>query len=594
MRHVTDSNLSDTGPVSEHVQQMLRERQRALGEDRQISDTVLKSWLRSVRYGLSPARVEPSGEPTPEQDLRLLDAAVTVMGKRMDGLSAAESCLFLTNAAGVILRHWVGDADLMARLARLDVEPGFLVSETTLGTTSGSTLITSAPTFVRGPEHFGAQFVEFTSAGMVITHPVTQRVVGSVNLITRFRDTSPLAVPWVCDIATEVERCLLDSATTAEQGLMRAFVNERRDARHAVVAVNEKTVVANAAATRMLGSVDQAVLWEYAARVLSDPDSAGQPAALGGPQPVVVDHHTVVSDGSVIGVVLKLKRAETRPGCSATTVELPGLVGHSERWTAVVDQIARAKGSPGLLLVGERGVGKSALARACSQGQPTIELDAAASTANPHWLSTIAAPALCRPENVTVLLHHLDQLAPVMVASMCDLLAHRATSTRVIATSATWPHREHVTDAALATFPSVISVPPLSERPTDIPALVAHFTAEAGADRDPVQWMPDALRALARVDWPDNVAGLKRLVTQIVSENAYSYVSANELPTHLAAITSRRRLVGLERAEATAIVDAIRISGGNKHQAAEMLGIARSTLYRKMRSLGIDMDNAVL
>ena len=593
MLHVTDSQSSVPGPVRERVQQLIRDRQRVLGEDRQISASVLQSWLRSIRYGLSPAQVGPSGESTPEQDMRLLDAAVTVMRSRIDGLAAAESCLFLTNAAGVILRHWVGDNELMARLTRLDIEPGFLVSETTLGTTSGSTLITAAPTFVRGPEHFGSQFVEFTSAGMVVTHPVTQRIVGSINLISRFRDTSPLAVSWVCDIATEVERCLLDVATTAEQRLMRAFVNERRDARHAVVAVNEKTVVANAAATRMLGSVDQAVLWEYAARVLSDPETAGQPAALGGSQPVVIDHHTVVSDGSVIGVVLKLKRAEARPGAGEATVELPGLIGHSERWTAMVSQLARTAGSPGVLLVGERGVGKSALARAWVQQGSPIELDAAASTANPHWLSTIATPALCQ-RDVTVVIHHLDQLAQPMVAPMCDLLAHRPAGTRTLATSATWPHRDHVTDAALATFPSVISVPPLSERSGDIPALVAHFTAEAGADREPVQWMPDALRALARVDWPDNIAGLKRLVTQILSETGYSYVSAQELPTHLAAITSRRRLVGLERAEATAIVDAIRTSGGNKHQAAAMLGIARSTLYRKMRSLGIDMDNAVL
>ncbi|MDG5770537.1 helix-turn-helix domain-containing protein [Mycolicibacterium fortuitum] len=593
MLHVTDPQTSVPRPIRERVEQLIRDRQRALGEDRRISPSVLQSWLRSVRYGLSPAQVGPCGESTPEQDMRLLDAAVTVMRTRIDGLTAAESCLFLTNAAGVILRHWVGDDALMARLAKLDIEPGFLVSETTLGTTSGSTLITATPTFVRGPEHFGMQFLEFTSAGMVITHPVTQRIVGSINLISRFRDTSPLAVPWVCDIATEVERCLLDAATTAEQGLMRAFVNERRDARHAVVAVNEKTVVANAAATRMLGSVDQAVLWEYAARVLSDPGAADQPAALGGPRPVVIDHHTVVSDGSVIGVVLKLKRAEVRNTEGPAIVELPGMVGHSERWTALLNQLARTHASPGVLLVGERGVGKSAIARACCTTSYR-EIDAAASAADPQWVTNIAAPALNAPDHSTVIIHHLDQLAPAMVTSLCDALTHRPAPSRVFATSATWPHRDHATDPALVTFPTVISVPPLSERSADLPVLVAHFTAEAGADREPVQWMPDALRALARVDWSDNIAGLKRLVTQIVSETGYSYISAKELPTHLAAITSRRRLVGLERAEATAIVDAIKTAGGNKHQAAAKLGIARSTLYRKMRSLGIDMDDAVL
>jgi transcriptional regulator of acetoin/glycerol metabolism len=52
--------------------------------------------------------------------------------------------------------------------------------------------------------------------------------------------------------------------------------------------------------------------------------------------------------------------------------------------------------------------------------------------------------------------------------------------------------------------------------------------------------------------------------------------------------------VGLERLEAVAILQAVQEADGNKHQAAAALGIARSTLYRKMRSLGVDMTSSRL
>jgi transcriptional regulator of acetoin/glycerol metabolism len=56
---------------------------------------------------------------------------------------------------------------------------------------------------------------------------------------------------------------------------------------------------------------------------------------------------------------------------------------------------------------------------------------------------------------------------------------------------------------------------------------------------------------------------------------------------------SRRPLARLEQAEARAIMTALREAGGNKHRAAESLGIARSTLYRKVRALGIDLSASV-
>ncbi|OAK56289.1 Fis family transcriptional regulator [Rhodococcoides kyotonense] len=524
-------------------------------------------------------------------DARLITVAKTVLNSRLQDLHNAEACLFLTNSAGVILHQWSGDTSLMAQLAKLDVEPGFLVSEMTLGTTSGSTLITRTPTFVRGPEHFGAQFSRFTSAGTVITHPVLRKVVGSVNLICRFRDTSPLALSWVCEIVSEIERGLLEASTKSEQLLMQGFLVENRDARHPVVAVSEQTVVTNAAAARLLGSVDQLMLWEFASKIVADPRKATDPLVLGDGMAVDVRCRSIMNDMSVAGVVMNLKRVPA-PSRSARIPAhepiLTSLIGTGAQWQTLCERLSRAS-KTSLLLVGDPGVGKGAVADAIA-GPSAVVLDAADASTGQDWLGQLDDALQRRGQAVVI--KHIDRLPTALVQSVAVLMTRHQNVAKVIATSGAWPHDGHTTDDVLARFVSPILVPTLSERVEDLPALVNHFTAlHQNADR-PVRWMSDALQALSRIEWPDNVAGLERVVARVVANADFEYIGARDLPAQLASQTSRRRLGGLEKAEVTAIVDALHNAGGNKHQAAAALGIARSTLYRKMRTLGIDLNES--
>ncbi|HKT58832.1 MAG TPA: helix-turn-helix domain-containing protein, partial [Gemmatimonadales bacterium] len=66
-----------------------------------------------------------------------------------------------------------------------------------------------------------------------------------------------------------------------------------------------------------------------------------------------------------------------------------------------------------------------------------------------------------------------------------------------------------------------------------------------------------------------------------------------DLPPEYVARAARRQLAALEQIEAQTIVRALREAGGNKHQAALALGIARSTLYRKIRALGLDLSASI-
>jgi len=139
----------------------------------------------------------------------------------------------------------------------------------------------------------------------------------------------------------------------------------------------------------------------------------------------------------------------------------------------------------------------------------------------------------------------------------------------------------------------VIELPPLRERHQDIPHLVAHFLARLRARGvAAVEGIDaDALELLEGYPFPGNVRELENLLeaASVTLPPGRRSIRADDVRAWL-----RRRAVGpasarvhthlkLDDLEAWAIEEALRLSHGNKSQAAHMLGISRDTLYRKLQ-----------
>jgi transcriptional regulator of acetoin/glycerol metabolism len=88
--------------------------------------------------------------------------------------------------------------------------------------------------------------------------------------------------------------------------------------------------------------------------------------------------------------------------------------------------------------------------------------------------------------------------------------------------------------------------------------------------------------------WPGNVRELRTVLSCALMRSDGRDLAIKHLPPEYRTAPVRHRLTSMQRAEREALLNALYDSGGNKQVAAEMLGIARSTLYRKIRSLGID------
>ena len=147
-----------------------------------------------------------------------------------------------------------------------------------------------------------------------------------------------------------------------------------------------------------------------------------------------------------------------------------------------------------------------------------------------------------------------------------------------------------------------LNVPPLRERPSDIPLLVRHFSAlhHVRTGQAPPRWTPEALAAFARYRWPGNVRELANIVERLsilhagadVGEDAVRAVLPVERAPTAASLPDPAALdhsltETLDEYERMLIARALSMAGGNVAEAARKLKTDRPNLYRRMRRLGI-------
>lgn len=137
-----------------------------------------------------------------------------------------------------------------------------------------------------------------------------------------------------------------------------------------------------------------------------------------------------------------------------------------------------------------------------------------------------------------------------------------------------------------------LRIPPLRERRQDIPLLVAHFlerqARESGVEKTIAD---DALKALLNYDWPGNVRELENCLDRASALSSSNELQVRDLPTQiysapaevLGLSASSNGIVPLADMEKQTILNALAQVNGDKMMAARLLGIGKTTLYRKLK-----------
>jgi DNA-binding NtrC family response regulator len=134
-----------------------------------------------------------------------------------------------------------------------------------------------------------------------------------------------------------------------------------------------------------------------------------------------------------------------------------------------------------------------------------------------------------------------------------------------------------------------VKLPPLRERKSDIQLMVISFLEKFSDPHGPPRTISDdAMRRLIAYDWPGNVRELENAIERAVAMGSGPIVHVGDLPSNLHYPSSERvpekdELLPMEELERRAILRTLRETGGDKLAAARMLGIGKTTLYRKLK-----------
>ncbi|MBI4806313.1 MAG: sigma 54-interacting transcriptional regulator [Desulfovibrio sp.] len=144
-----------------------------------------------------------------------------------------------------------------------------------------------------------------------------------------------------------------------------------------------------------------------------------------------------------------------------------------------------------------------------------------------------------------------------------------------------------------------IEIPPLRERMEDLPLLAEHFLHKISATsgREPAVLTPETMRALMVYRWPGNVRELKSALEYAMVLAEGKRIEPAHLPPGIGgerpSLPASQPASTLPDQERAALVDALRQSGGNKSEAARLLGVSRLTVLNRMRKHAVSCDRII-
>jgi transcriptional regulator with GAF, ATPase, and Fis domain len=318
-------------------------------------------------------------------------------------------------------------------------------------------------------------------------------------------------------------------------------------------------------------------------------------------------------------------------GVAAFREGFEGIVGNSKPLREIFKTVTRLKDSEApVFLHGESGTGKEVFARAIHRNSPRRDkpfLGVNCSAFSEHVLDSElfghvrgAFTGADRDRKGlfeeasggTLFLDEIGEMSPGMQAKLLRVLQEK--EIRPVGSNQTKKVDVRVISASLRDLQKMvrqgvfredlyyrlhvvrIALPPLRNRPEDIPDLVRHFLKanDLGLTEEAVSVDPDAMKLLLSYSWPGNIRELQneihrglalgrgRITPGLLSPEICEHAGAREMPP-----TGLGLDEGVRAVEKQMILRALEEHRGNKSEAAAALGVSRMRLYQKMRQHGL-------
>lgn len=578
-------------PVRAAREQLIRAGLRADDpDDGVVPDLIVRSWRRSIGSEVVSEGVNERYRDI-DVDSILFRAAEPVLDRWGHQLADTGTTLFLSDRAGSIVARRTSDS-VRRELDRVHAAEGFDYSEAAVGTNGlGTALAENTPVLIQGSQHYKDVLAGLTCAAVPVATP-TGSVIGSVSVGGPMEIANPLMLSLTREIGQQIEERLRTSSSPQDLALAMSFMRYSNSRRPTVV-MDQESMLANNPGLPYVSVTAHVLLWGR----LTEHDwsrSASARLVLEGTSLEVTARRVV--DGPRVHYVLHFADLMPEPVAADAAEGIATVATQRAESTPGVAQ--QPRGSV-LVVEGPRGSGRATLARSAhAAGHSRRSLkEVVVTRGGPVAWDEVGASL---EGGADVLLRRAEDLTADDAPVLADLLG----TTRVAAPDAGTNRGTLLVTLSSATAdPAVVlslggaeriaRTEALSSTRERIPGLVKHIL-ETVDPRGKHSVSPAALQSLMQAAWPGDLAELVETIGDLVRQVPGSVIERRHLPQHLQYAPPGRGLTLMEEAERDAIVRVLAVTDGNKSEAAALLGIGRTTLYRRLRQLGLDSDEGSL
>jgi len=610
------------------------------------------SWRRCQQASVDPNRAQAplvladqSLHHLRDHCNELLQASAPVMALARDFLAETGTVMVLTDIHGTVL-NLEGDTSTLGAAEKVHLVAGANWSESACGTNAiGTTLAIGKPLQIHSAEHYCEGIKRWSCSATVIHDPLDGSVLGALDVSGLSDSYSRQTLALVVSTAGRIESRLTQSELDIRYNLLAACIDRISGSpRDGIILFDRRgrAIRANDQATLMLAELDHCNALPVSAR-LSD-------LTLGGEGPIPQWIHKeylepVMVKGQQVGTLLTLpERTQHReriwsmakPVPTPNDTSFARVIGQ----TAVIQQtISRArqlaKSKVPILLSGETGVGKEVFARGIHEANsdkaaPFVALNCGGFSrelltselfghAEGSFTGSKRGGMIGKIEAANGGTLFLDEIGEMPM----DLQPHflraleegevyrlgenkpRKVNFRLIAAT----HRDLRKEIRDGNFRmdlfyriavTTINIPPLRERAADIPLLAGHYLQalsrqhQLGAPRI----APKVLEILGRYEWPGNIREFRNVIENMLLTAQNHWIDVGDIPPEIATpftnphtpadSATAPELTRMETAEREALRAALSLCRGNMTAAARTLGIAKSTVYLKLKRFGLE------
>jgi sigma-54 dependent transcriptional regulator, acetoin dehydrogenase operon transcriptional activator AcoR len=581
---------------------------------------VLASWDRCRHRAVDPDRLTPRFVGHPAAPSLAAVCAEEAFDDFFKLNGDAEVSLALIDATGVVRVRRDGSGPLARLLDEILLVPGYDYAEAAVGTTAASVALHErADTAIAGPEHFHSRLAFLSGAAALVPDPRLEPACGAVVVLGG--DPGPAGLPLARMLAQRVADRMAEEPHRRTRAVLDQFSRCGQQSGEWVLATDGDWLVSNASARR-LEPADLRCLSDLALAAVGGPDVTGRHVDLASGDCAVIAAEGVYSAGERVGCVLTGSPASAGRGVPAGLPEAVRRQGshvaptirrdyaESLRRPGGVDRMqaeARIRANQELmtpflrarqevtagtrqgrnyLLTGEPGVGKQTLAQAQFR---QVFPGGRVLTVNCSSSEPAAGPFPADDQPRLLLLHGIDGLTPLGARRLDEWL--RPLTARPVpplvvacldtpAVDATRPY-----GLLLRHFHQITRVPALRYRGDEIGDLALSILRQLAIRRS-LRLSLQVVRVLEGYAWPGNISELQDVLRYVVARKPVGEIQPPDLP-RLCFQREPRKMSMLEAAQCDAIIHALYESRGNRYKAAALLGIARSSLYRKIDAFGI-------